>query len=208
MTPSLAVVRTLDPEPASSGPAPEWLVAEMPPGYRNRYEEIQRLTAEIRGMDQVGRLLWEQGDALREAVRDAFVALKTEPEWSADGTFLTVKVDGKRRLLVHVAGGDGPIEKKSEAVAAAFRTLQEATGADDRAVLVTTGDRNTPPKQRGETATPEAQDLLKRMGVNVLPCPTLFNLWMLSLTELNEARTYLELLHGQDGGPFKLKTGK
>lgn len=207
MTPSLAVVKTSAPE-TSEGLVPGWLVAEMPPGYRNRYEEIQRLSAEIRGMDRVGRLLWDSGASLAEAVHEAFTALKTEPEWSSDGSFLTVRVDAKRRLIVHVAGSDGPLDKRSDAVTAAFRALQEAAGPEDRAVLVTTGDRQLPPKERADSVTPEALELLKRMGVIVLPSPTLFNLWTLSLTELNEARTYLELLHAQDGGAFKLKTGK
>jgi len=205
--PSLAVVKS--PQSAmSDGFAPEWLVAQMPPGYRNRYEEIQRLSGEIKGMDRLGRLLWEGGTPLREAVHEAFDALKTELEWLDDGTCLAVRLDSARRLLIHVASADGPLEKKSEAVAGAFRVLQELAGKDDRTVLLTTGERDVPPKERGDTVAAEAHDLLRRMGVNVLPATTLFNIWMLSLTELAEARTYLDLLHGQDGGAFKTKAGK
>ena len=205
--PNLAVVKSTSSAPFE-GSAPAWLVAQMPAGYRNRYEEIQRLSSEIQGMDRLGRLLWETGTALQESVQEAFSALKTDPEWSEDGAFMAVKLDGSRRLLIHVAASDGPLEKKSEAVGNAFRALQEFAGKDDRAVLLTTGERDLPPKERGETVTPEAHDLLKRMGVNVLPATTLFNMWMLSLTELNEARTYLDLLHAQDGGAFKMKPGR
>ncbi len=204
--PSLAVVRT--PQSAAEGLAPEWLVAQMPPGYRNRYEEIQRLSAEIKGMDRFGRLLWESGAPLHDAVHEAFVALKTETQWLEDGSCLSVALTSGRRLLIHVAGSDGPLEKKSDAVAGAFRVLQELVGKDDRAVLLTTCQRDLPPKERDQTVTAEALDLLQRMGVNVLPAATLFNMWMLSLTEPNEARTCLDLLHVQDGGTFKVKAGK
>ena len=122
--PSLAVVKSSQVS-MSDGFAPEWLVAQMPPGYRNRYEEIQRLSSEIKGMDRLGRLLWEGGDSLREAVHEAFAALKTDPEWLEDGACLAAKLDGGRRLLVHVASADGPLEKKSDAVAGAFRVLQD-----------------------------------------------------------------------------------
>jgi hypothetical protein len=205
--PSLAVVRpphSVTPE----GFAPEWLVAQMPAGYRNRYEEIQRLSSEIKGMDRLGRLLWESGAPLQEAVQEAFTAMKADTAWLEGGTVLSVSLDSGRRLLIHVAGSDGPLDRKSEALATAFRTLQEATGKDDRTVLLTSGERDVPPKDRGDTVTADAHDLLRRMGVNVLPASTLFNIWMLSLTELNEARTCLDLLHGQDGGAFKIKAGK
>lgn len=205
--PSLAVVRS--PLPVTpEGSAPEWLVAHMPAGYRNRYEEIQRLSGEIKGMDRVGRLLWESGAPLLEAAHEAFAGMKAEPDWLEDGSCLTVRLDTGRRLLVHVAGTDGPLEKKSDAVAAAFRVLQELSGAGDRVVLVTTGDRDVPPGERGETVTAEAHELLRRMGVTVLPAPTLFSLWMQSLTDLTEARAGLEQLHAQDGGTFKPKPAK
>ncbi len=208
MTPNLAIVKTPATEATPMTPAPSWLSSQMPPVYRSRFEEIQRLAAEIQGMDRMGRLLWEHGTALRDAVSEAFSALKAKTEWSADGSCLVVTIDAARRVLVHVAGADGPLGRNSEDVAAAFRVLQSTAGPDDRTVLVTTGERTIPPQDRGETVSPEAYDLLRRIGVNVLPCTTLFNLRMLSLTNLSEARTYLELLHQQDGGAFKIKAGK
>lgn len=206
--PNLAVVRS----PLAGAPeatAPEWLVEHMPPGYRNRYEEIQRLSNEIRGMDRVGRLLWESGAPLQEAAFEAFAALKTEPEWNEDGSCLTVRLDPGRRLLVHVALADGPLEKKSDPVAAAFRLIQETAAAGDRVVLVTTAQRGVPLRERdGETMTPDAHELMRRMGVNVLPAAGLFSVWMQSLTEPGDARAQLDELHRQDGGTFKAKPAR
>jgi hypothetical protein len=206
MTPNLAVVKKPSQESSFAHPAPSWLAAQMPPVYRSRFEEIQRLAAEIQGMDRMGRLLWEQGATLKEVVNEAFASLKTKPEWNDDGSCLMVRVDPARRVLVHVVTADGPLERNSEGVANAFKVLQTVAGSDDRIVLVTTGQRTLPPHERGETVSAEAAELLRRMGVNVLPCTTLFNIWMLSLTNMSEARTYLELLHSQDGGTFKTKS--
>ena len=208
MTSNLAVVKKPGAEMSQVHQAPAWLAAQMPGVYRSRFEEIQRLAAEIQGMERMGRLLWEHGPALREVVSEAFAALNTKSEWSTDGSHLTVRIDATRRLLVHVATTDGPHERNSDSLANAFKLLQTTAAADDRVVLVTTGERTMPPQERADTVSPDAHDLLKRMGVNVMPCTTLFSIWMLSLQGLSEARAYLELLHSQDGGTFKTKAGK
>ena len=117
----------------------------MPAVYRSRYEEIERLSAEIQGMDRMGRLLWEQGVALRDVVGEAFAAFKSKPSLSDDGACLMVRLDPNRRVLVLVATADGPLAKNSESVAGAFKLLQTTAGTGDRVVLVTTGDRRSPP---------------------------------------------------------------
>jgi hypothetical protein len=58
--------------------APEWVAAEMPPGYQTRLFELQRLSADLQTMDRIGRLLWETGDRLRDAVGAVFGELKCE----------------------------------------------------------------------------------------------------------------------------------
>jgi hypothetical protein len=40
------------------------------------------------------------------------------------------------------------------------------------------------------------------MGVNIVITATLFKLWQLALENPQKARTTLEHLHQQDGGPF------
>ena len=181
--------------------APDWLVAEMPPGYQTRFAEIQRLSAEMQAMDRFARLLWESGPELREAVAETFGSLKCAPEpVPGDTSVLMVKLDPRRRLLVAVAETDGVIEKKSPELARAFRLVHEIGGEDDRTLLVTSGDRAKPPNARAADVSPEALKLLTRIGVNVLPAATLFNVWSLSQMDPSRARTYLEKVHALDGG--------
>lgn len=182
--------------------APEWLVAEMPPGYQTRLLEIQRLSADLHGMDRIGCVLWATGQPLRDAVGAVFAAIKCEVDASQgpDGP-IVVKLGDSRRLLFLVSAADGPIEKTNEELAQAFQTVQFA-GADDRVVFVGNNDPTAPPAARREPVLPDALGVLHRMGVNVMMTATLFKLWLLALENPQKARTALEHLHQQDGGPF------
>ena len=186
---------------------PEWLAAEMPPGYNTRLMEIQRLSAELRGMGQFGRLLWTVGDELADAVRETFVALKFDasPTPGLPASSLTVNVDARRRLLVHVSAAEGLIEKKSPDIAHVFQMLHEVAGDDDRIVLVANCEPSARPADRRDPIDPDAMKLLRRLGANVLLAPTLFALWTLSLQERDRARAMVERLHAQDGGTFELR---
>ena len=186
--------------------APDWFLAEMPRGYQTRVAEIQRLSADLHGMDRIGRLLWEIGLPLKEAVRDVFVALKFEAELTSGATApeVTVKLDAKRRLLLYVSETEGTIQKKGAEVAHTFQMLHEFARDEDRVVLVANSDRVTQPSDRGQSITPDALSFLSRMGVNFLTTPTLFKLWTGSLQDQNRARTYIEQLYAQDGGTFLL----
>ena len=182
--------------------APEWVVAEMPPGYQTRLIEIQRLSADLRAMDSIGRVLWETGEPLRDAVGAVFGALKCEVDATA-GTAgpIAVKLGESRRLLVVVSGAAGPIQKTNEELAQAFQAVQFAA-ADDRVVLVANNNPATPPADRPDPVLPDALGVLHRMGVGVVTTATLFRLWRLSLEDQERARKALERLHAQDGGPF------
>ncbi len=184
-----------------SATAPDWLAAEMPPGYQTRFAEIQRLSSEIQSMDRIGRLLWETGPALQEAVGEALTALKYEAT-AAAAPLVVVRLDSKRRLLIHVAEAEGPIEKKSPELAHAFHLLHEVAGDGDRVVLMANGHRNTRPRDRAEALTPDALRLLSRMGANFVSTTTLFSLWMLSFQDPGRTRASIDQLHAQDGGVF------
>jgi hypothetical protein len=185
----------------SPSAAPDWLVAEMPPGYQTRFAEIQRLSAEMNAMDRMARLLWDSGPSLREAVSEAFAALKYEIEPApADANVLAVKLDARRRFLVHVADGHGVIEKKSPELAATFRLVHEVGGDDDRTLLIASGDPAVPPKARAAAVTPDALKLLSRVGVNVMPAAMLFSAWSLAQQDPPLARGYMEKVHAMDGG--------
>jgi hypothetical protein len=155
-------------------------------------------------MDRIGRLLWEIGPPLQEAVGEVLAALKLETDSTTAVAVpaITVRLDSRRRLLVHVAETDEPIEKKSAELAHVFRLLHEVAGDGDRVVLVANSDRETRPKDRADLLTPDALRLLGRMGVTVLSTSALFNLWMLSFQNPAKARAGLDQLHAQDGGLF------
>jgi hypothetical protein len=193
---------------AAATAAPEWCVAEMPPGYRTRFEEIQRLLTDLRSMDRIGRLLWEIGEPLNEAVGEVFASLKYDVESApgGDAAQFTVKLDAGRRLLLHVAPIDGPVQKKSDELAQMFQLVHQVAGEHDRVILIADSDRGRRPADRAEPVTPEAVSFVQRMGVNVLKTHTLFTLWRISLQDHARARTLVDRLHAQDGGLFSLPT--
>jgi hypothetical protein len=188
--------------------APDWLIAEMPPGYQNRVVEIERLSRELRSLDRLGRLLWRAGDELTEAVRDAFVALGFEADGTlaSTGPSVTVRLDAHRRLLLHVSATNSIIQKRSTELARVFELLHTVAENADRVVLVANGDPRVRPADRPESIEPEALNLLHRLGANVLTGPTLFALWTLSLQDKGRARAYVDQLHQQDGGSLQLPT--
>ena len=185
--------------------APDWLLPEMPPGYRNRVLEIQRISEELRGMERFGHLLWKVGDELADAVRDTFATMEFDSQFvQASRDCIGVRLDVHRRLLVRASAADGTLQKKSGEVARVFQMLHEVAEPSDRVVLVTNGHAATKPADRQDDLGAEALELLRRMGANILPGPTLFALWTLWLQDAERARSYVERLHEQDGGLFVL----
>ena len=89
-------------DPAFAG-APNWMVAEMPPGYQTRLLEIERLSADLQAMDGIGCVLWETGEALKNAVGTLFAALKCEVDPApGDRGSIAVGLGGSRRLAPSV----------------------------------------------------------------------------------------------------------
>ncbi len=181
---------------------PDWMVAEMPPGYQTRLLEIQRLSADLKAMDGIGSVLWETGEALRDAVGTLFAALKCEIEPTPGDTgAIAVSLGGSRRLLLVVSGTSSPIQKTDQELARSFQALQFAP-ANDRVVLVVNNHSALPPADRPDPILPDALSVLQRMGVDVLTTVTLFRLWRVSLEDQQKARKMLDQLHAQDGGQF------
>lgn len=183
--------------------APEWMPAEMPPGYRTRLVEIERLSNELREMDAIGRILWGIGEPLRDAVGTVFAALKCRADAEPGGGPVAVELPESRRLLAVVSRSATPLERVDEELTRAFQAVQ-AAGAGDRVVLVANTDPALPPAQRPQPVLPDALAVLERMGVNVVTGETLFGLWRLSHEDPQKARRTLDRLHEQDGGIFSL----
>jgi hypothetical protein len=185
---------------------PDWVVAEMPPGYSNRVEEIRRLTADLRDMGRFGRLLSAVGAPLGEAVRDLFASLGFESELTAGPTCSSVsaKLDGRNRLLLHVSNENQVIQKKSPELAHVFQMLHETSEEHDHVALITNPEPAKALAERGEALTPEALAFLARMGASHVASTTLFRLWKLSLDDAERARQYARRLHSHEGGGFLL----
>jgi len=184
--------------------APEWLSAEMPPGYQTRLWEMKRLSADLDAMDRIGRVLWRTGEPLRDAVDALFNALKCDVDATLGSTGpLVVKLGESRRLLLVVSGSLGPIKKTDEELAHAFRAVQFAS-TNDRVVLVANNDPATPPADRPDPALPDALGVLQRMGVAVVTTATLFRLWRLWYEDQPKARKVLARLLAEDGGLFTI----
>ena len=185
---------------------PEWLAAEMPPGYRNRVEELERLSRELEDMDRYGRLLCAVGPELADAVRDACLALEfdTAAAPGSGGSSMIVKLDPNRRLLVHVSATDQPLQRRSQDLADVFQIIHEQAGSEDRVVLIANPSPGIRPAERADGIDAAALGLLKRLGANYVAGPTLFALWSLSLQDRPRARALFDRLHEQDGGVFVL----
>ena len=190
---------------SDNGQPPDWLAGEMPPGYQTRLLEIQRLSEDLKAMERFGGLLWRVGEGLTDAVRDTFIALGFEAERTpGSAAAVTVKLWDRRRLLLHVATTNKPVQKKSPELTEVFLMLNEIAEETDRVVLVTNSTPEARPSERTTVVGPEALDLLQRLAVNVMTGPSVFALWLLSLDEKDRARKIVERLHDQDGGLFQM----
>ena len=186
---------------------PEWIAAEMPPGYQNRIVEIQRLSEELQLMDRFGRLLWQVGDELAEAVLETFVAMGCEADRissPATAAAIGVRLEGRGRLLVHASATSAMIQKRDPELTHVFQLVHQVAEESDRVVLVTNCEPGVRPAARGECLGEEALALLRRLGVNILPGPALFGMWALSLQDRPRAHIIAQRLQEQDGGVFAL----
>jgi hypothetical protein len=185
---------------------PDWLAAEMPPGYHNRVAEIQRLSRELEEIGRFGRLLWTVGPELSDAVQETLVAFDFDTAMlpGPNGSVIAVKLDATKRVLIHVSASEDIIQRRGEDLARVFEMLHQLAGDGDRVVLVANQSPSTRPAERRDGMDAEALALLKRLGANYLPAPSLFALWTLSLQDRARARAIVDRLHEQDGGVFVL----
>ena len=183
---------------------PDWFTAEMPPGYRNRLEELRRLSRELDELGHFGRLLCDTGDELCDAVRQSLAALEFDVTTGSRPSSIVVKLESGRRLLIHVSASDQVVQRRSPDLANVFQVLHEDAANGDRVVLVANHKPNTRPADRGDGVDGEALGLLKRLGANYVAGATIFALWSLSLQDRARARDMIDRLYMQDGGVFVL----
>jgi hypothetical protein len=185
---------------------PDWVVAEMPPGYQNRVAEIERMLLELEEMGRFGRLLYETGPGLAEIGAQAFAALKFETELLAGGAgspTIAVRLDKEHRLLVQTSAATEPIQRKGPELAQVFQLMHETAEESDRVVLLTNVDAAKRPAERGAAFAQDALAFFVRLGAVHITAPTLFALWKYGLVDPPRARAQVERMHGHAAGTFE-----
>ena len=202
---------------AVRGPAPDWVAAMMP---NRRHAEImaeiaklqaeaEQLREESQQMESMGRLLWQAGQPLEEAVCEVFTSAGLEAERAPDEAPYDVIVglgDGKR-LVVEVTGVEGPVTKKAAKVRQTFDTAQNATNEDDKIVFVANAyrDRAVSDREWVDCINNDALMILTGLGAVFVTTTTLFRIWSLSRENADAAREYLVRLHASSPGIFALE---
>jgi hypothetical protein len=187
---------------------PVWIGQFSPAEKLELDAQIANLTEQRSVFESRGRLLWQTGEPLVEAVRDTFSDLGFEAKQTARGhTFdLEVIVTPARRLLVEVTGADGPLAKSSGKIGQvlATRQLESFREGADRIVIAANMFRRIAPQSRVEPPiTANALPLLAEMGCNIVLTSVLHEWWLLSRRgKLEEARGHVMELLDQNGGLY------
>ncbi len=192
------------------GPAPEWVNAWMPQRHVDIVAEIERLRSEAEQIESLGRLLWQAGRPLEEAVRDVFRAVGLQAELtSAEPTCdLLVGLGDGKRLLVSVTGTEGNVTNKSAKIKQVFQAAQELSEGDRIVVFVGNVHRGRPVADREwlDPVSGDAMMVLKGLGVVFVTTATLFRIWTLSRENQQAATDQMGQLHASAPGLFALET--
>lgn len=199
------------------GPAPDWVAAMMP---NRRHAEIlkeiaklqaeaEQLREESQAMESMGRLLWQAGQPLQEAVCEVFTSVGLEAERAPEHEPYDVIVglgDGKR-LLMEVTGLDGPVAKKLPKVRQTFDTAQDGASENDRIIFAANAyrERSVSDREWVDAINSDAMMILTGLGVVFITTITLFRIWSLSRENPEAAKEYLVRLHGASPGNFALE---
>ena len=191
------------------GPAPEWVNAWMPQRHVDIVAEIERLRRESEQIESLGRLLWQAGRPLEEAVRDIFLAVDFQAELTPAEPTCDVLVglgEGKR-LRVSVTGTEGNVTNKSTKIKQIFQAAQEL-GENDRIVMTGNVHRGRPVADREwlDPVSGDAMMVLKGLGVVFVTTATLFRIWTLSRENQQAATDQMGQLHAAPPGLFALET--
>ena len=187
--------------------APDWALKELPAEYQETLDQIAVLKETERRLRQMAGLWWETGEALNKLVRNAFRDIGFQAEFTEPGATYDVTVQMvSARLLVEITGIEGQVNKGSKKIAQVLTVLQKELQAADRVCVAINAYRTIPPvdRQSLDLLTPEASDLLTRLGAVVFTTSDLFRVWKLSRTDANAARQHIASILGAPAGLFRL----
>src|SRR6185436_7104696 len=87
---------------------------------------------------------------------------------------MILKLEDRRRLLIHVASSGGAMQKRHDALAFVFQMLHEIGEPADRVVLIANTHVERRPSERPDPLEPDALDLIARLGATVVPSAVVF----------------------------------
>ena len=180
------------------GAGREWVNSWMPQRHVEIAAQIEKLREEGALLESLGRLLWQAGLPLEEAVRDVFRGLGLQAELTPAEPMCDVMVifgDGKR-LLVSVTGTENSVTNKAAKIKQIFEASQHASDSD-RIILAGNEHRERPLVDREwlDPLTGEAMMIVKGLGAVFVTTSALFRLWSLSHDNPEAASEQVSQLH-------------
>ena len=189
--------------------APDWVSGWMPQRHVEIVAQINRLKEEVGQMESLGRLLWQTGAPLEEAVRDIFraVGLSAELTPGPSSCDIVVELGEGKRLLMAVTGTENGLTNKSPQIKQIFEASQDAADENDRVVLVVNVYRLRPVPDREwlDPATSEALMIIKGVGAVFVTTATLFAVWKFSQENPDAATDLMQSLHMVEPGFVSLQ---
>jgi len=168
-------------------PPPEWMKDLRVPREEELMENLQGLRQQLETLTSkekavvgklerctsIKKLLYEQGDPLHDAVKDAFTELGFKVEREGDKDL--VAINTKSRVIFEVTGSEGIIDiDKFRQLLEYVQTEEKETGSAPKSILVGNQQINVPPDKREPAFTERAIAQSKVFGTCLLPTIELY----------------------------------
>ena len=187
--------------------APDWVGAWMPQRHVEIAAEIERLREEARQIESLGRLLWQEGLPLHEAVKDVFqsVGLRAELTPQSPAADVIVALGEGKRLLISVEGTEHNITNRSTKIKQVFEASQQL-GDGDRVVLAANVHRTRPVADREwlDPVTEEALMIIKGVGAIFVTTATLYRVWSMAKERPEAAAEPFLYMHAAAAGALTI----
>ena len=187
--------------------APDWVGAWMPQRHVEIAAEIERLREEARQIESLGRLLWQEGLPLQEAVKDVFrsVGLRAELTPELPAADVSVALGDGKRLLISVEGTEHNVTNRSAKIKQVFEASQQL-GDGDRVVLAANVHRTRPVADREwlDPVSEEALMIIKGVGAIFVTTATLYRAWTMAKEHPESAAEPFLYMHAAAPGALTI----
>jgi len=194
---------TTDPGETS---APDWVDTALPKEAHVIRKQARQLFHLLSVYEQMASLTWQSGDPLTERVREVFdaVGLTATSTTKHEPYDILVSWPDGRQLFVEVTGIQGHIDQNSNKVsqAAALTANFITDEKKDRILIAVNAFKQLPPAERAGKAvtTPQAETIFKAHDAVVVTTSSLYDVWLLSLTDKPAAKAAVEQIFTLPGG--------